>query len=123
MCPLERSRKYAQMRQLYYSRTRILANFGEISIQRSRIKMIMTNFLTSCHQYRNAFSIPRFETVIAVNVYHIDAEMKLRLQFLEGGNHILTQMAVLPGIYRQRNRSTVRSGGRHIIYFRHSFSW
>ena len=84
--------------------------------------MIMTNFLTSCHQYRNAFPILQFETVIAVNVYHVEAEMKLRLQFLQSGYHILTQMAVLPAIYSERNRSTVRIWSRHIIYFRHSFS-
>lgn len=111
----------------FYSRSAhssILANFGEISIQTSTIEMIMANFLSARHQYRDSLAVTCTEIGIAIHIHHFETEGKPRLQFPQGGYHVMTKMAMLPAVNDQRERigrpagNGCGSGSRHPTYCR-----
>ena len=69
--------------------------------------MIVANFLASRHQYRNAFAVTRLQLVIAIHIHHFEVKMMPRLQFSQGGNHVLAKMAILPAVYNSARETSV----------------
>ena len=85
-------------------RARILADFGEISIQYDRIEMVMAELPPFHYQHRNPLTVTCCQLVVAIHIHYFKRKRKLRLHCLQGSNHVMTQMAVLAAIDNQHHR-------------------
>lgn len=64
----------------------------------------MTNFLAFRDQYRNPFTVAQSQIGAPIHIHDFEMEGKPRLQFLQGGDHVMTKMAVLPAVNNQCER-------------------
>jgi hypothetical protein len=81
--------------------------FVQIRTQGGEVQPPTGEFTLAVHQDRYEFVVAALEIGIRVNVDRLDREVQLSAQHIEGGEHVVAKVAVLPAV-EDKSRSVVR---------------